>query len=100
MSLASNDTDDTSMTIDMLASTIRSIDIAKQATTKLDDVIDIIEYLREQALTLHQENVDAADKLRAREVALTKREAELTIKQRACESLLATQPRKRRYFWR
>ena len=94
MTLASNDHDDLDMTISMLADTIHSIELRKQKPEKLDDVIDIIEYLRDQALTLHRENVEATERLNARAAALTKREAELQIKQRAVESILKTRTRR------
>lgn len=98
MSLASNDHADTEMTVEMLADNLRRLDVRKVREHKLDDVIDIIEYLREQALALHEENVTASATLRAREQHLTKREAELRIKQRAVESALKLAPSKPEKF--
>lgn len=76
------------MTLDVLADAINRLDLKKQKTEKLDDVLDLIEYLRSQAVALYDANANAAEELAEREASLNKREAELAIKHRAVMSIL------------
>ena len=102
MTIASSNHVTEEMTLDVLADAIKKLNVRTQDPAKLDDVLDLIEYLREQAVALHEENTLAAEELRAKEIHLTKREAELAIKSRAVMSILNAhpQPEKRKYFWR
>jgi hypothetical protein len=90
---------DTSMSIDELAAAIKSINVTKQPSHKLTDVIDIIEHLRTHALALHESNVQASERLAEHQAQLTKREAELALRTKAVDAILkGSEPRK--YFWR
>ena len=101
MTIASSNHVTEEMTVDVLADAIRKLNVRKQAPEKLDDVLDLIEYLRDQAITLYEHNAKAADELHEREVHLTKREAELAIKSRAVMSIVNSNPQpKRKLLWR
>ena len=101
MTIASSNHVTEEMTLDVLAEAIHRLDLKKQAPEKLDDVLDLIEYLRTQAITLHNTNTIAAKALDEREAHLTKREAELAIKSRAVMSILDANPQpKRKLLWR
>lgn len=90
---------DTSMSIDELAAAIKSINVTKQPSHKLTDVIDIIEHLRTHALNLHEANIEASERLAEQQEYLTKREAELALRTKAVDAILkGAEPRK--YFWR
>lgn len=90
---------DTSMSIDQLAAAIKSINVTKQPSHKLTDVIDIIEHLRSHALSMHETNIQASEQLAEQQEYLTKREAELALRTKAVDAILkGSEPRK--YFWR
>lgn len=99
MTLASSKTVTEELTVDTLAAAIKQLNVRKQNPDKLDDVLDLIEYLRVQAVTLHEENAEAARKLADREAFITKREAELALKMRAVQTIIGDKPA-RKYFWR
>lgn len=88
------------MTLEQFAAAVRTMKVAEVPHDKLGDVIDIIEHLREQALSLHADNVRAANELNERHAFLTKREAELALRQRAVNAVLKHEPKRRFYFWR
>ena len=89
------------MTIDQLAAAIKTLDVRSQPEHKLTDVIEIIEHLRDQALAMHEQNRKCSEELTERIAHLTKREAELAIRQRAVQAMLKDEvPAPRRYFWR
>lgn len=70
-------------------------------TDALPDVIDILEYTREQVLKIHQETEALSRELQEKQAFLTKREAELSIKLKALRLVEQNEPAtKRRYFWR
>jgi hypothetical protein len=92
MTIASSEHITEEMSLDVLADAIKKLNVRAQNPAKLDDVLDLIEYLREQAVTLHEENTLAAEELHAKEINLNKREAELAIKSRAVMSILNAHP--------
>jgi predicted acyl esterase len=74
-------------------------------TDAMPDVIDILEYTREQVLKLHQETEALSRALQEKQQALLEREAELNVRAKAWRLVRSeTPPRgetpKRRYFWR
>ena len=72
-------------------------------TASFDDVVTLIEYMRDQALKMHQLNLKASEALFEREKQVTKREKELAIRQRAVEAAIRSTTvgsRWRRYFGR
>lgn len=90
---------DASMSIDELAAAIKTINVTKQPSHKLTDVIDIVEHLRLHALAMHENNIAISEKLAEQQAYLSKREAELALRTKAVDAILkGTQPRK--YFWR
>lgn len=88
------------MSVDDLAQAIKGIKLAKTPTSKLPDVIDIIEHLRDHALSLHAENQRVSTEIAGRIKALEVRERELALRQRAVDAVLRVDQPKRRYFWR
>lgn len=91
------------VTLDVLADSVRRLRVQDQRPDQLDDLLDVLEYLRKEALALHDENVKTTARLAEREAHLTKREAELALKMRAVKSLIRDDPNtetKRGYFWR
>lgn len=76
------------MTVEQLADAIRAINVQRIHPGKLDDVIEIVEHLREQTLELHHETIAAAEELHKRELQLRERERELAIRKRAVDAVL------------
>jgi hypothetical protein len=78
-------------------------DLDTRALTSDDagDVLDLLDYMHEHTLKLIAQNDDYARKLNEREAAISRREADLALRQRAVDSILKVHPAapKRRYFW-
>ena len=91
---------DQSMSLEELAAAIKQVDVKRTPTSKLPDVIDIIEHLRDSALSIHAAATNQTIKLNEREAFLTQREAELAIRQRAVNSLLGKANPRRWLPWK
>lgn len=92
MSLASKNKVTNEISLDVLVDAIGKIDLRNHDASKLNEVIDLIEYLREQAIDMHAQNTIASKQLDERIASLTRREAELQIKTRAVESIIKSNP--------
>lgn len=85
---------DPTMTVDDLARAIKTIKVDKTPTSKLGDVIEIIEHLRDHALSLHDETVKATERLAERQREIEKRERELALRQKAVDAVLKGKPQR------
>jgi len=92
--------DTPAMSVDDLARAIKGLKVEKTPASKLPDVIDIIEHLRDHALSLHAENLRASTEIAERVKALEARERELALRQKAVDAVLRVDQPKRKYFWR
>lgn len=86
--------------IGKIAETLRALDATPIASTgdpddfakACDDVLVMVDYLRRQVLTALDETAERADALDAREQALARREAVLTVKESAVRQILENKP--------
>ena len=66
----------------------------------IDDVIVLIEYMRDHAVKLHEANAKASNELAQREKAVAKRERDVATRQRAVEAAIKSRSIWARYFKR
>jgi hypothetical protein len=78
---------------------IEQLKVRALAPTDYEDVITLIEYVRNEALKLHQANEIASQTLKEREAAVSRREHDVKLRSRAVEAAIAVKPRKRRYLF-
>jgi hypothetical protein len=64
-----------------LAQTIRATPLEQVPETQLEDVVQILNYIREQTLKLHEETVTRQGKLAAEQQALTKAQEQLKLRE-------------------
>jgi hypothetical protein len=91
------------VTYSTIAAQVREMDTRALTPAGQEDVMTLIEYMRDEALKIHELNLVAATKLAEREAAVTKREREATVKARALEVAIKSQTiaqRLRGYFAR
>jgi hypothetical protein len=87
------------VTYDTIAAQVRDMKPRALRPTQFDDVVTLIEWLRDEALKIHEHNAKASEVLHARELAVTRRERDVGIRQRVHEA--ATRSRALlRYFKR
>lgn len=88
-------------TYSTIAQQVRDMRPSALTPDKFDDVITIIEYMRDQALKIHERNEQQATQLAERELNVTRREREIETKARAVKAAINSQSiaaRLRRYF--
>jgi predicted DNA-binding protein (UPF0251 family) len=78
------------VTYSHIADQIRSMTPKALPASQYDDVVVLIEWLRDEALRVHDYNEAASKALAAREIAVTKRERDVAIRQRTHDAATRT----------
>lgn len=88
------------MTYEHIAQQVREMKPRALTPAQFDDVFVVIEYMRDEAVRLHDQNQKWHAELVEKERALTKRERDVGIRMRAVEASIRTRAvsRLRRYF--
>lgn len=94
--------DDTApeVTFQTIARQVRDMQPRALSHDGLDDVVTIVEYMRDQCLDMHAEMKNKARLLSEREADLVRREKELATRQKAVDAVLKVKAPRRWYFWR
>lgn len=102
--MGSSDSVTTAITLDVLADSVKRLRVQDQRPEQLGDLLDVLEFLRSEALAMHEHNVQLTERLDEREAHLTKREAELALKMRAVKAIISDPKTEttahKKYFWR
>ena len=90
---------------------LETMDKRALSTADADDILSLLDYMHDHCLKLFEQQRTQEEKLNAREGFISKREAEIALKQRAVDTILKMHPGgsdpddyaptlpKRRYFW-
>jgi hypothetical protein len=90
--------DETALSSADIANFIRNIKPSDIDRRDYDDVLTMIEYLRENTITLQDALITREQALAMREKAVKEREKHLTTKERAVATIINAKPRKR-WLW-
>lgn len=82
--------DNPPVSYDGIAAQIRGMKPSALRTDQLDDVLTLIEFMRDNALVIHDRNIENAKVLAARELEISKRERAVALRQRTVEAVLKT----------
>ncbi len=86
---------DRPVTYEVIASQVKAMKPSALTPSQFDDVVVLIEYMRDEAVKAHDANDLAAKSLAEREAAVTKREREVAIRGRVIEAAIKVRgPRK------
>lgn len=89
------------ITYEEVADFFRKLENRALTTTDASDTLQLLEYMHDHCVSLFDAQREHEKSLVDREIFLTKREAEIALKQRAVEAVLRLAPStpKKRYFW-
>ena len=79
---------------------VRALDTRALMPHDFADVIQILDYVRDQNITLQDHLTSVQDALDKRDAELKAREQALAVRQAAVDMMLKGQPEKRRYLWK
>lgn len=79
---------------------VRTLDTRALMPHDFADVIQILDFVRDQNITLQEHLTAMQDALDKRDAELKAREQALAVRQTAVDMVLKGQPEKRRYLWR
>ena len=82
-------------TLKTIVAQIKATDPRALSPEDYEDVVTLLEYIRDETLKNHERVEEASKKLAERERDVTKRERDLAIRQRAVMAAAAIQPRRR-----
>lgn len=89
------------VTLQTLAAQVRALEPRALTANALDDAITLVEFMRDQAIKMHDENVFRAEQLDELERSLNKRARDLKIHERAVAAVLKPNaPRRLANLWR
>lgn len=92
--------DKPSVTYDHIAQQVKAMQPSALTPSQFDDVIVLIEFMRDQAIRMHELNVTNKLMMDAREVVLEKRERDVGIRGRAVDAAIRGKNVFARYFKR
>lgn len=79
---------------------VRALDTRALMPHDFADVIQILDYVRDQNITLQDHLTSVQDALDKRDAELKAREQALAVRQAAVDMMLKGQPEKKRYLWK
>jgi len=75
---------------DSIAAQVRAVNAHSLAPSQYDDVVTLIEWMRDEAVKMHDQNKATSEALAARERDVAKRERDVGIRSRALDAAKRT----------